>query len=147
MRVRAIVPRNAIFAPDRLEKAVENALDGAALAAKADFGVTTQTWETPVKFEIEAVKQGVREVFTTNKIYLYVNHGTRVRYATMTPDFQPKTTPRLIRSRRGAGGVAYVRKDRPRPGIKARKFDEEIAKKWRKQLPKTLQRAIDAEFG
>jgi hypothetical protein len=61
----------------------------------------------------------------------------------MTPDFTPKTTPRVIRSGAGSGGVHYINKMRPRPGIEARQWDEVIAKEMREEFPKIAQQEIN----
>lgn len=122
--------------------AIRGALDEVAEDAKKDFEATVETWERQPEFEITGESIISREVFTQDKIYFFINNGTSVRYATMTPDFQAKTTPRVIGSNRGSGGVHFINRNRPRPGIEARKFDEVIAKKWEKQFPLILQKAV-----
>jgi hypothetical protein len=140
------LPRRKLFDADKMAKAVENALNGLALDVQADFGVTTQTWQTvDPDFNIEK-KRGRRIVSTDNKIYGYLNYGTRVRHALMSPDFSPKTRKRYIGSNKGRGGLVAVSRRIRRPGIKAREFDQAIAEKWEKLAPNVFQRAIDSEF-
>lgn len=97
-----------------------------------DFQKTTRTWKRKPRFQSKVMAQASRvvgKVFTENLIYHFVSGGTRVRYATMTPDFVAKTQTGWVGSRPGRGGLLFVSKKRPRPGIKAREFPEAIAKK------------------
>jgi hypothetical protein len=64
----------------------------------------------------------------------------------MTPNFRAKTVPGRIRSNKGRGGVAYISRMHPRPGIVARRFDDVILDKWIKILPARLQVEIYAEL-
>ncbi len=113
-----------------------------------DFDRTTATWnaaEKPTwdKSTTQSSSQTVTEVTTKSHIYRFVNNGTSVRYATMTPDFKPKTVPGIIDSGRGSGGLKYVSKKVPRPGIVARHFDIEIKKIWEKPFGTRMQAAIN----
>lgn len=97
------------------------------------FNATTRTWRNKPKWQWQS-KRTERElsstVYTSSKIYSYLNFGTRVRYATMTPGFQAKTVANFIGSRVGSGGVMFINRLIPRPGIKPRNFDTAIAKQW-----------------
>lgn len=106
---------------------------------------TYRTWQHKPKFN-NTVKATAKEIIGTTETteapsksnpYPFVHSGTRVRYATMTPDFVAKTKVRVIGSGAGRGGVMFVDKRRPRPGIKARDFTDEIKKI---ETPKFLQR-------
>lgn len=100
---------------------------------KQDLENSVRTWNTPVEFHIVIDKLGDEfsmAVYTESEIFRFVNDGTSVRYATMTPDFVPKTMPGLTWSRRGRGGLSYVSKKMPRPGIEAREFVETAFKAW-----------------
>lgn len=135
--------------PARPSRVIENWKNMMALAIKADFGVTVQTWRNKPAFTIDS-EGGARVIGTdvtqgAGRIYKFVSMGTRVRYATMTKPFGAKTAPGVIGSVAGIGGVAFISKKRPRPGIQARRFPEVIATKWRKEAPEQLQRAIDSE--
>lgn len=79
---------------------------------------------------------------TSDAVYGYLNDGTRIRYATMTPNFSPKTRPGRVNAVAGSGGLAYVSKKRPRPGIKPRKFDELVVKGTKNSFEKAAERAI-----
>ena len=145
MKLEVILPKKLLFNTKAIARAIENGLDDAAKDVKADFDVTTQTWKSRPEFKIES-EPGARKVFTDSDIYRFITRGTRVRYATMSADFQPKTRPLIIKSYKGRGGVVRISKLHPRPGIKAREYEQTIGAKWRKLLPKILQRAIDAEL-
>jgi hypothetical protein len=107
-----------------------------------EFKKTTATWDTKVDFEmLISTTSGSFEVLvgTDNKIYRYVNDGTSVRHAVMSRDFKAKTTPRVIGSVPGAGGVVFVSKKIKLPGIEARHFDEEIQKKSLKPYRRAME--------
>lgn len=130
--------------PKRYEKAVSDTLDMMAENVRVDFLVTVQTWNNKPDFVKES-EPGIRRVYTSNLIYKFVSGGTRVRYATMTPNFKAKTSPGVIGSTAGSGGVAFISRKFPRPGIEARKFDVAIRDKWIKKVSALLQRAIVSE--
>ena len=104
------------------------------------FEATTRTWNTKPTWQYEH-KKSPRElssrVYTSSKIYFFVSGGTRVRYARMTPNFQAKTIANFIGSRAGRGGFLAMSRV-PLPGIKARKFDEAIAKRWQPKMQAKL---------
>lgn len=152
---RAIIPDSMLCNPEKIINAVENALDGAALSAKADFGVTTQTWKHKPTFTI-ARERLLRTISTIDPIYGYVNDGTNPHeirpkkpdgiLAFGTP-FTPKTVPHIIASGQGGRGSKLVYTTLVHhPGNDGREFDKEIRAKWEKELPKILQRAIDSEI-
>lgn len=146
--VRVILPNLNIFNSQRYLRVVETTLDMIAEDILIDFQVTTRTWNDKPLFTITKGKSHVaswRNIGTDSQIYKFVSGGTKVRYATMTKNFRAKTVVGQIRSRVGKGGVAFISRKHPRPGIQARKFDEAIWKKWRRQAPKLMQRAIDVE--
>lgn len=142
--VHALVPTHVALDTEAMLRAIENTLDGAARDIKIDFDVTTQTWRDRPEFTIDK-SEGRRVVSTDNEIYGYLDQGTSVRYATMGPDFAPKTRTGFIGSNAGRGGVVRVSRLHPRPGIQARKFADTIQKKWQPQMQVIFQRAIDAE--
>ena len=119
---------------------------------RANFMTSVQTWDHKPVFEKEIETVGgwsslvkvIGTVSTTDDVYGYINNGTSVRYATMTPNFKAKTKPGRLSAGAGAGGVSYVLRSRPRPGIQARKFDETIAKLRQKDLELAFKAAVDA---
>lgn len=111
------------------KKALEAAEKAALVAAKNEalslYRKTVATWETVPKFT--AVKTaGGYVIYVSDIRYVYLDRGTRVRYATMTPDFRAKTKVGVLYSYKGAGRVAYVNTKKPRPGIAARQWSLEI---------------------
>ncbi|MCA9979250.1 MAG: hypothetical protein KDD89_00385 [Anaerolineales bacterium] len=116
---------------------LEKQLTAVSKDIKADFEKTTRTWNDKPSFEVQS-KELQRIIRTNHKVYFFVSGGTRVRYATMTPDFSPKTRPNYIGSGAGSGGVLFVDKRKPKPGIKARDFDKAIAKKWQPMIGKRI---------
>ena len=75
--------------------------------------------------------------------WLWLDQGTKVRYATMTPKFVPKTRGGQLNSWKGRGGMLFVNKKRPRPGIKARHFIEALAKKWKQPFADHIAKAVE----
>lgn len=153
--IKVFVPKSLVADPQKLARAVANALDGAAKGALVDFKVTTQTWQHQPDFAIDEPSADRRIVGTDDDIYGYVSGGTKPHVivahgkALAFPGggFRPKTQPRVIGSGAGSrGGAIILRPKVNHPGTKAREFDEAIAEKWRDQLPEVMQRAIDAEL-
>ena len=64
--------------------------------------------------------------------WIWLDLGTKVRYAVMTKNFVPKTREGQLNSWAGRGGMLFVSKKHPMPGIKARKFTKALADKWDK---------------
>jgi hypothetical protein len=110
------------------------------------FNETVKTWQRKPRFLYENYRNQ-REissrVYTMSDIYRFVSGGTKVRYATMTSDFMAKTIPNWIGSRMGRGGVAFISVFQPRPGIKAREFDKEIAKYWQPRMENSMRQTIN----
>jgi hypothetical protein len=153
IKLNVILPKAMLFNIEALSRIVENTLDGAAKAATVDFEVTTQTWEHKPDFVTNATP-GKRQVYTTDKIYKYVNDGTKPHIITAKNAKQlvfgvpygAKTTVQVIGSGQGSKGRTIVRKKSVQhPGNEAREFTVVIAEKWAEQLPVTMQRAIDSE--
>ena len=125
---------NVSRALSELEKGVKSFVDR---KLRKDFHLTIRTWRRKPKF-ITTMRRGsgkiIGRIETKSKIYRFISAGTRVRYATMTPDFRPKTQPNFLGSMGGRGGVMIVSRARPRPGIRARKFDELIYRKNKRKF-------------
>jgi len=113
---------------------------------RRDFERTTRTWNHPVKFQQSTSVTGSAvdvEVFTFDLIYMWVDEGTSVRYATMTDDFVSKTSPGSLNSGPGRGGLAYVNKALPRPGIDARDFTGQITRSREPDFRELMQEAME----
>lgn len=103
-----------------------------------DFRGTVRPWkhETPnFKSDVNEGKDFVIRAYLvkdgslgSNK-WLWLNAGTKERWALMSGDWQSKTTPGTLNVRGGRGRVLVAgrrRMRRPRPGIKARNWTELI---------------------
>lgn len=129
---------------DEIEKAVK----AVALEIQKDFERTVATWKDKPDFEIEtktgAAASGIKITVTPDpeKPYLFVDKGTKVRYATMSKDFEAKTDPNVIQAFPGKGKMLFVNKKRPRPGIKARNFSKIIAKTNKAELAREVKNAL-----
>lgn len=150
-RFRPIVPRRLLTEPEKLMDAVEDALDKAAADIKRDFESTVSSWDTVVRFMILS-RKGEREVATNNKIYKWVNDGTkkhviRPKNAKMLVFMlggAPKTKPGYVGSGPGRQGAALAFAMKVfHPGTKPRRFNKIIRNQWANKLPKLLQKAIN----
>lgn len=74
--------------------------------------------------------------------YVWLDLGTKVRYAHMTKGFIPKTRSGQLQSWAGKGGMLFVNKKRPLPGIKARHFTVALRKKWEKPFHDHMKKAV-----
>jgi hypothetical protein len=121
-----------------------------------DFISTVVTWSKKPKFEkvsVSFAKSVVSiEVKTTDPIYGILNWGSRSREGTpgnkvfaLSKTFSPKTIPGVIGAVTGIeSGTILVRAGSiPHPGVKARKFDETIKKKWDPIIADRFQEAFD----
>lgn len=118
---------------------------------KRMFERTVRTWSSLSKpvFVVKIVKSTNElsvKVSTDSDIYRFISEGTKVRFATMTKNYKPKTRSRVIGSRRGHAGLAFVNKKRPMPGIEAREFKEEIADRRRNPFNSNMMRKYTEGF-
>jgi hypothetical protein len=110
------------------------------------FNKVTATWNHKPKFVISRFVTGddvYVQVVTDDKIYYFVDQGTSVRYAKMTDDFEPKTSPGWIGSRTGRGGLDYIDPRHPRPGIVARNWTEAIYSDRQDKFNRNVYRAVE----
>lgn len=147
----AILP--AKFDPDAFSREMIKEMSRFNAEINKDFDKTVATWEGKPKFRATvAVSQDLIEghvrtvrIFGDKPpelIYYFINQGTKVRFARMTKDFEPKTRVRVIDSFPGSGGLEAVDPRIPNPGIVGRKFNEAIATKHRARLAFRLQVAL-----
>ena len=106
---------------------VEQAFQSEAEEIKRLEETTTATWSNPPVFTIRRVAGGGLRAFIgptgdAARIWHFLDGGTAIRYATMSPGFSPKTRTRVLGSFAGSGGVAFISRKHPRPGIKAREW-------------------------
>ena len=144
IKIKAIKPKNKNFLSDIAKQVSRDLIKVADIAAsgiQSDFQATVVTWNTKPEFVI--IKDGANRIIqTTNEIYFYIDKGTKVRYAIMSKDFLAKSQPRVLGSRIGRGGVVFISKKHPMPGIEARQFDEVISQKWQPLYTSVVQGII-----
>ena len=131
---------------DELDRRISQAmLDFNALNEK-EFDSTVDTFQTGkpdfMKETLFTPNHKEVSVGTDDKVYGYLNDGTNVRYATMGPRFRAKTAPGRIKAGAGQTDVLFVNKRRPRPGIKARRFDVQIKRKLEPKYFKLVSEAV-----
>ncbi len=146
---KAIVPKpfNSKGFDQQLLEAMQELID----EADEEFAKTYKDFNHKPKFEKEVKDTGGEIVGSTltsgepskDNPYPWVQRGTRVRRARMTPNFVPKTQPGVISSRSGQGGVLFVSKKLNLPGIEARNSEKEIGKIIGPRLFKKAQKALD----
>ena len=123
----------------------------------ADLHKVTAEWERKPEFKVDIKTDnngGYFIISTDDKVFHYLNKGTRVRRAVMTDPFRAKTSYMYLGSDKGEGGV-YVNPNtgRPaigmninRPGISARRWTIALFEKYRQQ--KTFsQNIMDSLMG
>lgn len=149
-KAKAILPGR--FDPDAFSREMIRQMEIVNDGLEKDFKATVRTWEHRVRFTRRVnVSQGLIEGHVRTArihggkppelIYYFVNNGTRVRYAKLSDDWQPKTRVGIIGSFTGRGGLERI--DRiGRPGVKARKFDVAIAAKLKPRLKLRLRIAL-----
>ena len=118
-----------------MQKALLAQAEKVADEIEKDFVFTVITWNNPPDFEriVELERDGISIlVGTDDRIYNFINNGTRVRHALMSDDWSSKTKPGSLKASRGSGHVIAVSKNIIRPGIEARHFDKQIQEKWDK---------------
>ena len=160
--MKLIVPKDyAKHYEAAISKEIGKALKVEAAIVRRAFERTTRTWTKRPKFRVWSRQAGYAglggkyipklSVSSQDEIYYYVSKGTAIRWAVMSQDFRPKTRPRVIGSRTGRGGAVIVgrkamtaRNIQPRPGIKAREFDEEIKKRRTPWFQKRIEKAVAA---
>jgi hypothetical protein len=127
----------------QLRADIRRANQNTARDIRRELEKTTQTWDHEVKFQqITNVGEWAEVLIgTDDKIWKWLDQGTRVRYAHMTSDFEAKTTPDWVGSRPGKGGVAFIDTRHPLPGIKARNWSTILTQK---HMPKHKKRVQDA---
>ena len=149
----AILPKGRQLAK-AMQTIIGNTLTAQAKAIKADFGVTTQTWQHKPKVTINAPSPYERQITVDDEVYAMLNEGTKAHdikpkrpggLLRFRGPFRPKTLPNEIMSQAGSrGSVTVWSRGVHHPGTAARNWDRVIAKKWRERMGDIFQRAIDS---
>ena len=139
LMIKPILLKKNPFDPKEHKAEIERNLNESAERVRDDLRLTVKTWKGGSRFFFIRKKKNYRLIATNSKKYYWVNAGTKVRYATMTRDFSAKTRAGRFQAGAGRGGVLFINKKKPRPGIKARKFDKQEVKRANKWLPKEFK--------
>lgn len=109
------------------------------------FKSTTKHWQHEVEFtsDIDFTSDGVSLIAgTDDQVYYWLDKGTSVRRAVMSPDWQSKTKPGSLQSGPGRGRVVFISKKINLPGIEARNFSGKIAETIEQELEPTFNRNL-----
>jgi len=148
LKVKAIIPKR--FKPNVFDTEFLKAAESTSRRTVNEFKKTHQTWQEqrPTwRRDVQRKFDGIFwQVDTSHLIYYFLNNGTDVRYAAMTPGFQPKTRPGFIGSTPGFGGFSHLNtRNPPGPsGIEARFWDKAVAKRMEPIVIKRYENAMKA---
>lgn len=141
IKIAAKVSGKLFEAQAIIDAAKAGVKDGADIIEQS-FEESQSTFNHKAHFDKD-VQEFTAIVGTSDKPYIFVAAGTRIRYATMAPGYKPKTPP-MLPPGSGGGKVAYISRKRPRPGIKARNPQQDIAKRDGPKCAEAIQSRIDA---
>lgn len=105
-----------------------------------NFDGTDESTNTSLVIRVYAVGPGSADIMR----YCYLDVGTSVRYAQLSSDWQSKTRPGRLRPGAGRGRVVAIDRSRPRPGITARMFTEQIANRRRSDFDRQMNAVFRA---
>jgi hypothetical protein len=128
----------------KVQKAWEDALKEEGKTIKGLYNRTTATWSTDVVFNTRfhsGKKQMYVDVWASNRIYWFVHESISVLRAVFSPDWSPKTQPRVLRSGAGSGRMLYASRRISKPPYKAREFTEKIIEVRRDKFTKRMREA------
>jgi hypothetical protein len=146
--IRGRVGNPLVFQAE-LIKAVKKELD----IIEGMYGRATSTWKHKPIFK---TRLGYRQdafagiISTDSKPFVYVEEGTKERWALMDEKFTAKSKPKKLSSGPGAFPTPVLRgrksfrrrKMGPRPGITARDFSGTIVKQREKHTRRRMERAV-----
>lgn len=149
IRVKVIVPKP--FRKTAVTAELEKGMNRTGVYLQTELKKPIRTWlgERPgFEPELKQIDAGLASVVAgtgsekgINK-WIWLNKGTRVRYAHMTSNFLSKTTPGFIGSRTGRGGLLFINKKMPLPGIEARNWEKEIKKRAQPKFKLIMEQAM-----
>lgn len=149
-KATAILPGR--FDPDAFTREMFKEMEKLTKDIEKDFDRTVDTWNEKPRFRrlLKAGQDTITGQVRTARIagekppeliYYFIARGTRIRFAKMTDDFEPKSVPNMIDSFPGRGGLLQV-DHIGRPGIQARNFHIVIAQKHKARLAFRLRVAL-----
>lgn len=154
--MKAIKPKR--LKVDAIRREIEIELMEEGRTHRDELDKTTKTWkgEKP-KFDSLLDHEGGDLIVVTgptgsdravNK-WLWLNNGTKIRWALMSRDWRSKTTPRQFKSGRGAGRVVVAGRRYmqahgipPRPGIEAREWTVLLSKRRKQPFTRRMIQAM-----
>jgi hypothetical protein len=135
----------------RLEKELKKNLQDASKRAKNSFKETVKNFQqvTP-DFLLNEFQQGGDLIVIVapaddkdGKIWgWYLDQGTRVRYAILTPDWKSKTVPNSLKTGKGAGRVIKIDTSNPQPGITRRGWTDIVAQAEQIKLEQDVEKTL-----
>ncbi len=111
---------------------------------KRQYEKTTDTWSHHVTFNIRtnfSADNWYVDTFARNRIYWFVHESVSVMRGVLSPDWSPKTQPRVLGSGAGSGRLLYASKQISLPPYPARKFTETIIKEEEPAFEKRMYEA------
>jgi len=162
--MKAIKPKKLQIDAIRME--ILNELRKEGTVHKQTLRKTVETWkgEKPT-FESIICLSGTDATVITGPVgstegakkWMWLDQGTKIRWALMSRDWRSKTTPHKYQSGRGSGRVLIAgrramqaRGIRPRPGIQARGWSEDLTKQrkgpFTHNMIKAMQRGAAKAF-
>lgn len=136
----------------RLPLAVAKGFTEIATESIGLYQKTTRTWKRQPKFYAERTARGVT-VNTDSQIFQWVDEGTkgpypivakRAKFLHFFSPYRAATKPRVIASYQARyGNVENFRRRVMHPGIKPRKFTDEISKRMQKRAAGIMRKHIN----
>ena len=81
------------------------------------------------------------EVRLVGRIYWFVHESIKVMRVVLSPDWSPKTQPRVLGSGAGSGQKLYASKKISKPPYEAREFTEKIIEVRQPEFQKRMEKA------
>lgn len=161
IQMTAISSRDLDKAPKRLIQQTriraKRGLRKWAKIFKSEYDKTIASWKARPIFTIEykSTPEGEEVIISTdNNIYRFLHDGTKIRWAVMSSDFEPKTSHRLLGSGpgkgrailRGAKAMGKAGIQTPMPGIKAREWTQEILRIYEPRFQDDMNKIVFGDF-
>lgn len=150
MKVKVIKPKkfNGKAITDELVAGAQDI----AKAVESDLRDITASWRHQPTFKVDVQSTPNKitiDASTDDKVFIYLDKGTKVRHALMSRDWQSKTRPKSggatrLTSGPGAGKVLVVSRRINRPGIKPRGFVNAVLKSQQRDLTARMEKHLAA---
>lgn len=125
-------------------------LQSQAKKAVAKANLTTTTWASRPRFTIN-LRRGRAlgstigiEIETDSDVWFWLDRGTRVRYASMTSNYIPKTRVDMFYSFTGVGHKTITDTSAPNPGIEARHWSVLLEEEFSNEIYNQMTRVMNA---